>query len=169
MPPFRSIILLIHGEHDNDIQWWLGGGDFESWWGAEAVKKCCGYWVRRGKTRGSPLFFTRLWYKPSYYTGWRRGYIRPLWPVTLGTSTTEWTISWHPKVKEGITKSRLNEFYYGRNDFLTLQNLLSEFTQQDQTSETQQDVDFLNIFKSTLDAWKNVDQVDTFQNMMFSW
>ena len=72
-------------------------------------------------------------------------------------------------MKEGITKSRLNEFYYGRNDFLTLQNLLSEFTQQDQTSGTQQDVDFLNIFKSTLDAWKDVDQVDTFQNMMFSW
>ena len=71
-------------------------------------------------------------------------------------------------MKEGITKSRLNEFYYVRNDLLTLQNLLSESVKQDQKSGTQQDVDFLNIFKSTLDSWMDVDQFDTFQNMMFS-
>ena len=55
-------------------------------------------------------------------------------------------------MKEGITKSRLNEFYYVRNDLLTLQNLLSDYVKQDQKSGTQQDVDFLNIFKSKLDA-----------------
>ena len=78
-------------------------------------------------------------------------------------------VDYHFKVEERVTKEKLNAFCDVRNDFLCLPNILREFAQQDQTYGTQHDVDNLNIFKSMLDACKDVNTVATFQTMILEW
>ena len=75
------------------------------------------------------------------------------------------TVYYHLKVEEGVTNKNKCD---SSNYFLHLPKLLHEFAQQDQTSVTQQDVYILNILKSNLYVWKDVDQVDTFQTIMLS-
>ena len=58
----------------------------------------------------------------------------------------------HFKVKEGVTKEKLNKTCDGKNDFLLLSKVLHEFAQQDQTYGAQHAVDHLNPYKSYLDT-----------------
>ena len=66
-------------------------------------------------------------------------------------------------------REKPNAFYYWRFLSLRLKKILCCFEQQNQKSGAQHAMDYLNILKETLDAWKDVDPVDIFQTMMLSW
>ena len=78
-------------------------------------------------------------------------------------------VDYNFKVEEGFTREKINEFCDGRNDSKRLPKLLCEFVKLDQTSGSQQAVDRLNLFKSTLYACKDVNPVGNFQTMMLEW
>ena len=73
------------------------------------------------------------------------------------------------KWRRGSQRKKLNEFCEGRDDFLRLPNILQKFVQQDQTYGANQAMDCLILFKSMLDACKDVNPVSTFQTMMLAW
>ena len=61
------------------------------------------------------------------------------------------TVDYNLKVGEGVTKGK-NDFCDGGNDLLPIPKLLRDFAQHNQTSGAQHAMDFLNPFKSILDA-----------------
>ena len=73
------------------------------------------------------------------------------------------------KVEEGITNDNLNKFCDGRHYFLHTPKLLHEFGQQYQTSGAQYAMGHLHIFKSKLDASKDMDPVANFHTMTLTW
>ena len=77
-------------------------------------------------------------------------------------------VDYNFNIKEGDNNKK-NEVCDGRNDFIRLPNILHDFLQQDKKYGKKQDVDCLNISKSTFVCIKVCGSSCYFQTMLLAW